>query len=296
MSGYVKIARRFCASSWRGAGPLPVSLVSAAAERQLRRRRPVLVRRPRRTRCAVRDGENGRQPSSPKYRPAANTPQRSPWPPRPKSSSRRPNDPPSRWTSAPGSENPVFVSSDSAPPSVFSPIERVRSGHQVRGADRLGRDQVPAQRVAERFVQPDAVDVDRHPLRRAQQRRREEAAVLKVGLQRVLLDLVAADAPERVEHVVREIQAVTRGDRVGGHRLDVRRHVIARQPRAVERRRRGHDRLARGVDGLDGGRVAGRRRRNGRRCGGRRARNNIREHQRDQGREAHRHKLYHLPR
>ena len=137
------------------------------------------------------------------------------------------------------------------------PVERVRPRHQVGGADRLGRDQVPAQRVAERFVQPHAVDVDRQPLRRAQQRRREEPAVLKVRLQRVLLDLVAADAAERVEHVVGEIQAVARGDRVGGHGLDVGRHAIARQPRPVQRRRRGDDGLARRVDRLDAG-LAGR--------------------------------------
>jgi hypothetical protein len=83
----------------------------------------------------VRDGDARRHPSSPKTRPAANTAQRSRYPPNENPTSCRRNDPVSRCTAAPGSVNPVLVSIDSAPPRVFGPNIGFDPG--VRFTDRM---------------------------------------------------------------------------------------------------------------------------------------------------------------
>jgi hypothetical protein len=118
--------------------------------------------------------------------------------------------------------------------------DRVRAGDQVDRPDRVRRDEIPVDRVAERLVQPDAIEVHRQALRGPEQRGREEAAVLHVRLQRVALHRVEVDAAERLPGVRRQVEALVVGEILGRDRLDVRRHVILGQARAVQRRRRGH--------------------------------------------------------
>ena len=118
--------------------------------------------------------------------------------------------------------------------------DRVRSGDHVDRSDRVHRDEIPVDRVAERLVQADAVEVHRQALRRAEQRGREEAAVLDIRLQRIALHVVDVNAADRLAHVRRQVEALVIGEILGRDRLDVRRHVILGEVRAVQRRRRGH--------------------------------------------------------
>ena len=96
----------------------------------------------------------------------------------------------------PGLATPSLVSSESAPPSVFRPNSGFDPGISVMRRDRDARNQVPADDVAEWLVHAHAVEIDRQALRRAEQRRRGEAAKVDVGLERVVLDLVDVDAAE----------------------------------------------------------------------------------------------------
>ena len=84
-------------------------------------------------------------------------------------------------------------------------------GHQRELADRHLRDEVPVDDVAIGFVDAHAVLVDREPLRRALHRRRDEAAVVDVALERVA-GLVADEHPrealaQRLEEARRPVVA-----------------------------------------------------------------------------------------
>src|SRR5262245_7934111 len=60
----------------------------------------------------------------------------------------------------------------------------------VQAVDRPFRDEVPVDRIAEGFVDAHAVLIDRYTLRRADGRRRNEAAVLNLGLEWVDREVV----------------------------------------------------------------------------------------------------------
>ena len=94
----------------------------------------------------------------------------------------------------PRARAPSLVWIDSAPPSVLRPNSGFDPGISVVERDGDARDQIPADHLAERLVQPHAVHVDRQALRRAEQRRRGVAAIVHVGLERVVLHLVDVDA------------------------------------------------------------------------------------------------------
>ena len=72
--------------------------------------------------------------------------------------------------------------------------ERRRAGDELHAGDRRGRQKVPVHHVAERLVQPHAVEEDRHALRRPEERRGRESAVADVRLERVPLAGIDADA------------------------------------------------------------------------------------------------------
>jgi hypothetical protein len=115
----------------------------------------------------------------------------------------------------------------------------IGSRHQRDRGDRGGRQQVPADDVAERLVEADAVDVERQSLRRAEQRRRRVAAKAHVGLPRVALDLVDVDAAETAVHEFAEGERAASRDVGAGGRLNrcrdaIARHVDARQGRHAD--------------------------------------------------------------
>src|SRR5262249_30837444 len=119
-SGAVKNAERSMASCCSGNGPFPVKRVFAPISD-----RSAVVpacwydaeTKP----CSDRVGDRSRQPSSSKTCAAAKSPNRSPCTPALARASLRPHEPYSSVPSSPGSENPVLVSIDSAPPSVLRP-------------------------------------------------------------------------------------------------------------------------------------------------------------------------------
>src|SRR5690606_9104089 len=86
------------------------------------------------------------------------------------------------------------------------PEQRIGARLQRDRRDRRLRDQRPADRVAERLVHSNAVLIYREPLRQAEQRRADEAAVLEVGLERIVLRLVHEYAGEAAPQVVGEVE------------------------------------------------------------------------------------------
>ncbi len=73
-------------------------------------------------------------------------------------------------------------------------VQRVRARHQGHVGNGGVRDQVPVHHIAERFVDSHAVEENRKPLRRTEQRRGGEATIVEVRLVRIALDLVDVDA------------------------------------------------------------------------------------------------------
>ena len=120
------------------------------------------------------------------------------------------------------------------------PEQRVRAGHQRDRRHGDARDQIPAHHVPERLVQPDAVHVDRQPLRRAEQRRRGVAAVVDVGLERVALHLVDVHTGEASVQEVGEVERAARRDVAPDRGLNRRRNVGEPQIDARQRRRPDH--------------------------------------------------------
>src|SRR5690606_16129557 len=97
--------------------------------------------------------------------------------------------------------------------------------HQVDGVDGRLRHERPVDGVAEGIVQAHAVLVDGEALRQTEQRRSDEAAVLQVRLQRVVLRVVDMDARELPAQVVREIDRTGGGKVLGVGRLHVARYA-----------------------------------------------------------------------
>src|SRR5690606_15828206 len=78
--------------------------------------------------------------------------------------------------------------------------------------------------------------IDGDALRQAEQRRADEAAVLEIGLQRVVLRLVDENAREIAPHEVGEIERGAALEILGGRALHVRRDPIRVEQRTERRR------------------------------------------------------------
>ena len=103
--------------------------------------------------------------------------------------------------------------------------ECVQSEHRVVGlevgaVDRIGRDEVEVDRVAERLVETDAVHVDGEALRLARHRRGDEAAIADVGLETVALLVRRAHAGDALEQRVGDVRAIALRKVLGGQGLD----------------------------------------------------------------------------
>ena len=124
----------------------------------------------------------------------------------------------------------------------IAPEQRVRARHQRRRPDRGGGDQIPADHIAERLVHAYAVEVDGQALRRAEQRRGGEAAIIDVGLQRIALHLVDEHAPGQSAQIVGQVQRMAARDLFVGHVLrGIADDILAR---IDQRRADDHQRLA----------------------------------------------------
>ena len=74
------------------------------------------------------------------------------------------------------------------------PEQRIRSRDQRHLGDGVLGNQIPAHHVAERLILPHAVNIDRNPFRRAEQRRRRVAAEIHVGLKGIARHFVDVNA------------------------------------------------------------------------------------------------------
>ena len=106
------------------------------------------------------------------------------------------------------------------------PVDRI-AGHQRHPADGVFGDEVPIDDVAEHFVDAHAVLIDREPLRRADHRRGDEAAVIEI-----VLELIAGLVAERDtgQPALKGVQQVRRLGVIeiwGGQRLHVGRNLVA---------------------------------------------------------------------
>ena len=116
------------------------------------------------------------------------------------------------------------------------PKQRIRAWNDIGTGDRVHRNQIPVDGVTEWLVGAHAVEIDRHALRQAEQRRDREAAKLHIGLERIVLGFVEVNARHRRrEHVAKRCSRppleIGRADD-----LDVRRHDRGRNAKAMHRR------------------------------------------------------------
>ncbi len=117
--------------------------------------------------------------------------------------------------------------------------QRVGAGHQRDRGNRRFRDEVPAHHIAERLIQAHAVQINRQPLWRAQQRRRGKAAVIHIRLKRVVLHLIDVNAADVAVQKIRQAKAIAALQVGIGGRLHRRRNLLSRK--ADARQRRGTD-------------------------------------------------------
>ena len=123
--------------------------------------------------------------------------------------------------------------------------ERVQSEHRIVGlevgaVDRVARDEVEVDRVAERLVEADAVHVDGEPLRLARHRRGDEAAIADVGLETVALLIRRAHAGDALEQRLGDIRIIGPRKVLGGQGLHQGRDLVAVDAAAGKRRGRDH--------------------------------------------------------
>ncbi len=124
---------------------------------------------------------------------------------------------------------------------------RIGAGEQAHALDRRFRDQVPVDGVAEHLIDAHAVQVHRHALRTAEQRRGGEAAELHVRLQRVVLRAVGRHAGQMAVHEVGQVQRLRAVQRVVVDRLHVVRKLARGDLGAGDRRDADHaDEVERG--------------------------------------------------
>ncbi len=112
----------------------------------------------------------------------------------------------------------------------------VGAGDQRDALERGLGNHVPADHVAEGFVDADAVQVDGQALRRAGDRRGAKAAVGEVGLEGAALDVVDVDTGEVARQVFGEGAGALAAQVVAADRLHRVRHQIAVHADARQRR------------------------------------------------------------
>ena len=117
-------------------------------------------------------------------------------------------------------------------------LDRDRAAERVEAVDRIARrqrhavdgvlgDEVPVHGVAEHLVDAGAVLIDGDALGRARHRRRGEAAIIEVGLERIAGLVAARDAGQGPDHRIGEARRDGVIEIGGRNRLDVRRNLIA---------------------------------------------------------------------
>ena len=112
-------------------------------------------------------------------------------------------------------------------------------GHDGDRPDRGGRNQVPVDGVAERFVDARPVLVNRESLRRAGDRGCDKAAELYVGLEWISGRVADDNARHLLLQGVRDVQRAGALDLPRTKRVDARGHLVDVHSRARRRRRRG---------------------------------------------------------
>ncbi len=114
---------------------------------------------------------------------------------------------------------------------VDRPAQRVEAeggivGHHGDRSDRGGRNQVPVDGVAERFVDAHAVLVHREPLRRAGDGGCDEAAKLHVGLEGIAGNFIDDDARHVFLQRIADVQRSRLLDLIGVDDVDAGRHLV----------------------------------------------------------------------
>ena len=111
-------------------------------------------------------------------------------------------------------------------------------GHHGDRFDRGGRDQIPVDGVAERLVDAHAVLVDGEPLRRARNRRSDEAAKLHIGREGIAANFVDGDARHVFHQRIADVERARLLDLTGVDGVDARRHLVGIDVGAGQRRGR----------------------------------------------------------
>ena len=117
--------------------------------------------------------------------------------------------------------------------------ERGIIGHDGDRPDRSGRDQVPIDGVAERFVDAHPVLVNRQSLRSTGDRRRNETSKLYVRHKWISGRVADDEARHVLLQGVRDVQRVGARDLRGTNGIDRCRHLVDINSRTGDRRRRG---------------------------------------------------------
>ena len=117
--------------------------------------------------------------------------------------------------------------------------ERGIVGHDGDRPDRSGRDQVPVDGVAERFVDAHPVLVNRQSLRRTGDRRCDKTSKLHVRHKWIAGRVADDEARHVLLQGVRDVQRVGARDLRGADRVDACRHLVDIDSHAGDRRRRG---------------------------------------------------------
>jgi hypothetical protein len=143
---------------------------------------------------------------------------------------------------------------------VDGPAQRIKAESGIVGHDsdrlyRRGRDQIPVDGIAERFVDAHAVLINRKSLRCAGHGRCDEAAKLHIWLKRIAGNLVDDDSRHVFLQSVRDVQRPGLLDLIGVDDIDSCRHLIGIDARARYRRGRVHKDPWQGSS--DAGRILG---------------------------------------
>jgi len=111
-------------------------------------------------------------------------------------------------------------------------------GHHGDRFDGGGRNQIPVDGVAERFVDTHAVLVHGEPLRRAGHRRSDEAAELHIGREWIAVDFVEGDARYVFHQRIGDVERAGLLDLTGVDGVDARRYLVGIHASAGQRRGR----------------------------------------------------------
>ena len=102
----------------------------------------------------------------------------------------------------------------------IQPVQGIRAAEQAEACDRIHGHQIPVHRIAQGFVEPHAVLVDRQTHGQAEQRRCGIASIVEVGLQRIALGRVEMHTAEAPAEKIRDFRAAARRKFFGYGGLD----------------------------------------------------------------------------